>query len=164
MHTYSLPDSSGSSVVRVYSYYQKLRILFFFSKGLNPPAILKRHEEGGMYATRQGILKFIKKFKSDGTIGSKQGSGRTCKLKVMAEVKAIVEEQMKKDDETTASRLHALLNSRGHYLSFRTILWCRCALGLTFRLSAYCQMIQEPNKLKRLDWARLHLHESETGF
>ena len=146
----------------VYSHYQKLRILFFFSKGLNPPAILKRLEEEGMYATRQGILKFIKKFKSDGTIGRKPGGGR--KSKVTAEVKAIVEEQMKKDDETTASQLHALLNARGHYLSFRTILRCRSALGWTFRGSAYCQMIREPNKLKRLDWAKLHLHEAETGF
>ena len=112
MCTYLLPDIICASVnifKMVYS-YQKLCIQFFFSKGLNPPAIFKCLEEE--YATRQGILKFIKKFKSDGTIGRKPGSGR--KWKVTAEVKTIVEEQMKKDDETTASQLHALLNARGH--------------------------------------------------
>eukprot|EP00731_Ephydatia_muelleri_P038430 Em0758g5a len=146
----------------VYSYYQKLRILFFYSKGLNPPAILKRLQEEGMLATRQGIWKFIKKFNSDGKIGRRLGSGR--KTNIISEIKAIVNEQMKKDDETTASQLHALLISRGYYLSYRAILRCRSALGWTFRGSAYCQMIGEQNKLKRLNWAIAHLHEAETGF
>eukprot|EP00731_Ephydatia_muelleri_P012243 Em0006g1137a len=140
----------------------KLRILFFYSKGLNPPAILKRLQEEGMLATRQGIWKFIKKFNSDGKIGRRLGSGR--KTNIISEIKAIVNEQMKKDDETTASQLHALLISRGYYLSYRAILRCRSALGWTFRGSAYCQMIGEQNKLKRLNWAIAHLHEAETGF
>ena len=78
---------------------------------------------------------YIEKFKTNGMIRRKPGSGRNSKI--TAEVKAIVEDQMKKDDETTASQLHALLNSQGHSLSFRTILRCRSALGWTFRGSAY---------------------------
>ena len=73
-----LPDSHASSVQCASFIFkmQKLRIMFLFSKGLNPPAILKRLQEEGTYATRQGILKLMKKFKSDGTFGRKPGSGR----------------------------------------------------------------------------------------
>ena len=44
----------------------------------------------------------LTKFKSDGTIGRKPRSGR--KSKVMAEIKAIIQEPMK-DNETTAFQL-----------------------------------------------------------
>ena len=30
--------------------------------------------------------------------------------------------------------------------------------------TAYCQMIRETNKVKRLSWAREHLHEAKQGF
>ena len=57
----------------------------------------------------------------DGTIERKPGSGR--KSSITAEVEAIVEEQVKQDDEMTASQLRALLNSQGHYLAFRRIVF-----------------------------------------
>ena len=34
-----------------------------------------------------------------------------------------------------------------------TVFRCRTSLGWTFRGSAYCQMIREANKVKRLEWA-----------
>jgi len=48
------------------------------------------------------------------------------------------------DDETTASQLYVLLSSLGHHLHLRTILKCRTSLG---------QLIREPNKQKRPDFA-----------
>ena len=36
----------------------------------------------------------------------------------------------------------------------------RTALGWTFRGSAYCQLIREANKTKRLAWAQQHLYNS----
>ncbi len=79
------------------------------------------------------------------------GSGRP--TKITEEVKKIVEEQMQKDDETTASQLHRLLIDKGHPLSLRTILRCRTGLGWTFCGSVYCQLIRHANKAKRLEWA-----------
>lgn len=67
---------------------------------------------------------------------------------------------MKIDDETTAYQLLELLKEKGYTISLRTILRCRTSLGWTFRGSAYCQMIREANKQKRLDWAREHLGQS----
>ena len=69
-------------------------------------------------------------------------------------------EQMRWDDETTASQLHVLLVSLGYCLNLRTALRCRTALGWTFRGSAYCQLICAVNKQKRLDFARANLSDN----
>ena len=73
---------------------------------------------------------------------------------------------MQLDDETTAIQLHQLLISRGYNISKRTVLCCRTSLGWTFRGSAYCQLIREANKVKRLDFAQKYIEEatSATGF
>ena len=67
---------------------------------------------------------------------------------------------MNRDDETTAVQLYHLLKANGHPLSLRTILRCRTGLGWTFRGSSYCQLIRQPNKLKRLEWAKQHEMDS----
>ena len=63
---------------------------------------------------------------------------------------------MEKDDETTAYQLHHMLLENGIKISLRTILRCRTALGWTYRGSAYCQLIREANKQKRLQWCELN--------
>ena len=63
-------------------------------------------------------------------------------------VKDIIEEQMQKDDETTADDLDRILQREGIKLSCSTILLCRRKLGWTYRGAAYCQIIREANKLK----------------
>ena len=67
---------------------------------------------------------------------------------------------MQTDDETSAYQLHRLLRSRGYNISLSTILRCRKALGWTFCGSAYCQLIRNANKEKRLDWARQNVNLS----
>jgi hypothetical protein len=47
-----------------------------------------------------------------------------------------------------------MLVENGIQISFRTILRCRTALGWTFRVSTYRQLIREANKIKRLDWSQ----------
>ena len=44
-------------------------------------------------------------------------------------------------------------------MTLKTVLRCRAALGWTFRGSAYCQLIRQENKVKRLQWAQEHLSE-----
>ena len=55
-------------------------------------------------------------------------------------------------------------SSAGYNLSLSTILRSRSSLGWTFRGSAYCQIIWEVNKLKRLEWAQEYTREAEVGF
>ena len=135
----------------VYSFYKKQRILYLHRKGFRPPTIKKILEKEGLKSTRTGIYKLLERFNNTGCITRQPGSGRPSK--VTEEIKKIVEEQMRQDDETTAHQLHHLLTSKGYNLSIDTILRCRSSLGWTFRGSAYCQLIRDVNKLKRYDWA-----------
>ena len=90
----------------VYSMYKKQRILYHHFRGFKPPTIVKLLRED-MKASRWGVAKFLKWFREDDTILRWVRTGRPSK--VTAEVKAIVEEQMRLDDETTAFQLHRLL-------------------------------------------------------
>ena len=142
----------------VFSTYKKQRILHFASMGLRPPTIAKELQKEKLKCSRVGVHKFLKYYRETGSIGRKVGSGRPSKA--MAEIKRIIEDQMRVDDETTAHQLHWLLTEKGYSITLRTVLRCRTALGWTFRGSAYCQLICEVNKFKQLAWARDHLHDT----
>ena len=137
----------------VYSSYQQQRILHYWRKGKKSTTIivlLLRKE--GFQVTAPGVLKFLKKFKETGSISRKVGSGRPSKI--TPDIFKIVEEQMKIDDETTATQLQKLLQDKGYNMSLATVLRSRRKLGWTFRGSSYCQLIRDVNKVKRLEWAK----------
>ena len=69
---------------------------------------------------------------------------------------------MQSDDETTATQLQHVLNQSGFNISLATIKRCRKELGWTFQGSRYCQLIREPNKLKRLEFAQKCIADNET--
>ena len=145
-----------------YSKYTKQRIVFHHSQGLKPGEISRILAKEGITAGRRGITKFLVNYRASGSIARKPGSGRP--TKVTAEVRAYVEEAMRKDDETTAKELQYQLSTRGYHLSKNTILRCRTSLGWTFRGASYCQMIREANKEKRLRWAQTYVTEASDGF
>ena len=145
-----------------YSDYLKRRALHFHAMGLSPRAIAEALAVEGLSATRQGLALLIKRYNRTGTVERCAGSGRPSKI--TPRVKAIVESQMREDDETTAIQLADILRNRGCNLSLSTILRSRRSLGWTFRGSAYCQMIRHVNKLKSLKWAQQNVHEAEQGF
>ena len=142
--------------------YAKQRILFYSIQGKRPPAIQKLISAEGINVSRVSIWKFLKLYSKTNCLSRKDGSGRPTKL--MPAVQLIVEQQMVKDDETTAFQLQKLLVEKGVNISITTILRCRDSLGWTFRGSSYCQLIRVANKQKRADWAREYLNEAETGF
>ena len=145
-----------------YSDYLKTRALFFRSHGVSPGVVVKKLKEEGLHASRQGLAKFFRRYDETSSTARRQGSGRLSKL--TPDVMQIVEEQMQRDDETTAVQLMCLLAAHHRPLSLSTILRCRQKLGWTFRGSAYCQLIRAANKAKRLEFARDFLHEVATGF
>ena len=110
----------------VYSSYKKQRILFLYFGGYKPPTIAKLLWEEGMQASRRGKDKFIQRYRQTGTIARKPGSRHLSKI--TSEIKAIVDKQMRTDNETTAAQLHTLLKSKGYDISLRTILRCRTSL------------------------------------
>ena len=66
------------------------------------------------------------------------------------EVRCLIEQQMRLDDETTAHQQHSLLSVNGFSLSLRTILRCRTTLGWALRGCSYCQLKWDVNKV--LNW------------
>ena len=135
--------------------YKQQWILLHYSRGYKAPTIAKLLQEENLRASWVGIAKFLKKFNETGCIQRRPGSGRP--LKISAEIKEIVEEQIRADDKTTATQLHRLLKQHGYNLSLWTVLRCRSVLGWTFRGSAYCQLIRGVNKQKWLARARQYI-------
>ena len=71
---------------------------------------------------------------------------------------------MRLDDETLAIQLYALLQLKGFNISLATTLRARIARGWTFIGSAYCQLIRDANKVKRLNWAKANLTDNFEDF
>ena len=146
----------------VLSSYVKQRIVALRDEGHKAPTIAIKLREEGTHVSRVGVHKFLRVYETTHTIQRRSGSGRPSKI--TPEIKALVEHQMNLDDETTASQLYQLLIENRILISLKTILRCRTQLGWTFRGSAYCQLIRNVNKQKRLEWARNNLAEAESGF
>lgn len=142
----------------VYSDYTKQRILSLRWRGFGVAEIVEYLMlEDCIQSTRQGVRQFLKRYELTKTIARKPGSGLPPKLS--PELQKLIEDTMKNDDETTATQLQALLAAKNIYVSLATIVRNRVQLGWTYRGSAYCQLIRQQNKDKRLAWARDHLHD-----
>lgn len=100
--------------------YAKQRILVHFNNGYKAPTIYKLCIQEGIFVSRVNIWRFLCSYVETGSIKRKEGSGRLSKI--TREVKAIVEEEMQKDDETTAIQLHKLLMERGTYTKLHIVL------------------------------------------
>ena len=142
----------------VLSYYSKQRILNLVCKGYRVSAIQECLVlEDGIRVSKQGVRQFLRHFSIYKTIARKPGSGLPPKL--TSAVQQMIEDAMKVDDETTATQLQAMLASRMIYVSLATIVRNTLELGWTYCGSAYCQLIRHANKQKRLDWAKIYLHD-----
>ena len=122
------------------------------------PTIYHLLREEGMRTRSVGIHTFLQKYRETKSIVQRPGSGRPTKM--TTEVKVLVEQKMKEDDETTAIQLHTILVQSGYTMTLQMVLRCHSALGWTFRGSVYCQVIWQENKGKRLEWAQQHKNNS----
>ena len=152
---------ASCDIMAALSKYAKQRIVSLKERGFTNRevvAILKR-EGAVVYVTTQIVRRCHKCYVETGSIARRQGSGRPT-LRTSALLQTI-EDIMQADDEATAVQIHSYLLQRGQrLLSLSTILCARRKLGWTYRGSAYCQLIRQANKEKRLEWARAHLHDN----
>ena len=122
----------------------------------------KKFREEVIYVTQVGVHKFLCVHKATHTINCRNSSGSPSK--VTAEIRKLVDQQMIKDDKTTAYQLHQLLLRNWQNILLSTILRCQIESGWIFQGSVYCQLIRGVNKKKRLEWARKYLTEANSGF
>ena len=140
----------------VLSDYAKLRILSLHWKGYKISSIVEHLVlEDSIIVSKQSVRLFLKRYSDRGTIARKEGSGLPPKLSPAA--LEVIDTAMKEDDELTATQLQSKLAAKGIYVSLTTILRNRKQLGWVYRGSAYCQLIRNVNKEKRLEWARANL-------
>ena len=107
--------------------YAKVQILMLYSNGYRAPKIKKLLKEEGIRISCVSIWKFTSRYEKTGCVARKEGSGRPAKIS--PEIMALVEEQMRANDETTAFQLHKMLNEGGIDVSIWMILRCRRSLG-----------------------------------
>ena len=79
----------------------------FHNEGYKAPSIAKALCAEGIRVSRVGVHNLLMKLQDAGTVTRRSGSGRPAK--VTETIKTIVEDQMRLDDETTASQLQKLL-------------------------------------------------------
>ena len=143
----------------VLSDYSKQHILSLYWPGYKIAAIAECLVlEDGIKISKQGLRQFLKRYDKYKTIARNLGSGLPGKLSPA--IQQIIEDAMHKDDETTATQLQAKLASHEIYVSLATILRSGKQLHWVYRGSAYCQLIHQENKEKRLNWACTFLHNS----
>ena len=134
----------------------KNNILYYYLQGYKAPTILLHKEK--IKASQVGRAKFIRKYEETRCLARFTGSGSPSKF--TAEIKALVEEKMREDDETTAYQLPTMLMAHDYRISLQTVLWWCTSLGWTFHRSSYCQLMRKANKEKHLLWAQEYINDN----
>ena len=106
------------------------------------------------------ITRIIKKLRLTGSVANLPRSGRPQKL--YTEAKTFVDQQMRRDDETTSNTIKKKLERHGICVSASTVRRARKQQGWTLQRTAYCQLIRDANKVKRLEFAQRVLESGDT--
>ena len=134
------------------STYSRERIKRMSDDGKSTREIVEALHKENITVCRQTVWRIQQHIRTHGTIEKLPKSGRPTKL--TSTVLQQIDNTMERDDETTAKELQSVLESNGISVCARTALKGRRLLGWTRRGTAYCQMIRERNRVKRLEWAK----------
>ena len=139
------------------SLYGRQRAQQLFAKQYSIAEVLKELSEEGITPCRQTLWRLRKHIADHGTINPLPKSGRPSKL--TPQVLQSIENRMQQDDETTGQELVSFLQREENVsVSVRTARRGRKQLGWTSRGTAYCQLIRQGNRVKRLEWAQENLN------
>lgn len=151
--------SSTSSRRPRLSQYARQRIQRLMLAGATVAETVKALECEGIATCRQTVWRIQRRIEQHGTTKPLPKSGRPTKL--TPSVLQSIENAMQRDDETTGKELVACVRTNNCIsLSATTALKGRGMLGWTRRGTAYCQLIREANRVKRLQWARDNLGQT----
>ena len=132
----------------VYCNYTKQRMLSLHWQGYTVSKIVECLVlEDQIRSSKQGVRQFLKRYHQTNSIARKPGSGLPPKhnRSLKMQCKLMMRQQQ--------------LNYRHCWnqgISMYPLLPFRSELGWTYRGSAYCQLIRQVNKDKRLQWARTY--------
>ncbi|CAB4032482.1 Transposable element Tcb2 transposase [Paramuricea clavata] len=131
------------------SQYARKRIISLHSSGINRTKIQKALDQEGIKTSRSAISLFLSRYSRTDDIGDAPRSGRNAKL--APEAIAYIEEKMQENDELTSRELkEKMANECDIQISEATIRRVRRKLGWKVENARYCQLVCEPNKIKRM--------------
>ena len=141
--------------------YTRSRIESFYNQGSRPVEIFKELTKEGLKVSFASITRIIKKIQQTGSTKNLHRSGRP--KKISEEAKAFIEDQMRKNDEETSSQIQKKLAKCRIVVNSSTVRRSRIKQGWTLQCTAYCQLIRDANKVKRLEYAQ-RIMESDDSF
>lgn len=141
--------------------YTRKRTVALFLQGKRLAQIIRELNKEAIYPNRSSIAAFLKKYKQTGSIERKHGGGAAKKL--TQEILDYIDSVMNDNDETTLDQLKDLVQRRFDITISRcSIDRHRRQLGWTFKTAAYCQVVREANRVKRLEFAQQHPNLANT--
>ena len=140
------------------SSYTRTRIELLHNQGLHPAGIFKSLKSKGLLVSLSSITHMIKKLCLTGSVANLPRLGRPKKLSM--EEKAFIDQQMRKNDKMTSAKIQKLAK-RGISVSSSTVRRSRKDQGWTMQRTAYCQLIRDANKVKRLESAQRILESGD---
>ena len=132
------------------SNYTRTRIELLHKQGLHPAGIFRSLKSEGLLVSLATVSRIIKKLQVTGSVANLPRSGRPAKLSVDA--KAFIDQQMRKNDETTTQQIQKKLAKRGIAVSSSTVRRSRQQQGWTLQRTAYCQLIRT-KRTKSSGWS-----------
>ena len=114
----------------------------------------------GLLVSFASVTRIIKKLQLTGSVANLPRSGRPRKLSVAAN--AFIDQQMRSNDEMTSAQIQKKLAKRGVAVSSSTVRRSRKQQGWTLQRTAYCQLIRDANKVKRLEYAQRIMESGDT--
>lgn len=142
------------------SSYTRQRIESLQKENLPPAAIFKQLKREELEVSFASVTRIIKKYQIQGSTKKGVSSGRRAKLNSPS--RRFIEDQMRRDDETTSSQIQKKLARRGVRVHASTVRRCRKKLGWTLQRTRYCQLVRDANKVKRLEYAQRVLETGDT--
>ena len=142
------------------SNYTRTRIELLHKQDLHPAEIFKLLKGEGLLVNFASVMRIIKKLRLTGSVANLPCSGRPTKLSV--EANAFIDQQMRSNDEMTSAQIQKKLAKRGVAVSLSTVRRYRKQQGWTLQRTAYCQLIRDANKVKRLEYAQRIMESGDT--
>ena len=107
------------------------------------------------------IIKFLKRYQARKSLENAPQSGHPA-AEVSVEMMNFLDAEMERNDEMTAPELMRRINDRLQTLLTQVkIKHLRQKLGWVCTKTKYCQLIREPNPVKRLEFSQKCLQENE---
>lgn len=138
-------------VTGMFSLYLRERIVRLSSQGHKPKAIVALLLQG-FWVSLRGVYYVLKRYKTTGSVFDRPCSGHP--QIVSEEGQKLIDDWILNNDELTTTELMHKLAEQEHCASRATVGRLRQSLWWTAKATRYCQLIQEVNKLKRVEFCQ----------